>query len=114
MHNIKQLNVYSKARENLRAIRKLGIPLNKFGDVKNQIERAAISVVSNIAEGAGSNSPKQCLRFFSYARASNNEIQAQLDILCDIGMINDSHPLIDHNAHLGAMLTRLMRRVESG
>lgn len=109
MHNLKRLKVYSKARENLCAIRALPITDRTFGDIKNQIERAAISVVSNIAEGAGSSSPKQCRRFFGYAKASNNEVLSQLDILCDLGVMNDSHPLIDQSDHLGAMLARFIR-----
>lgn len=114
MHNIRQLSVYSKARENLREVCKLGIRANAFGDIKNQIERAAISVVSNIAEGAGSASPKQCLRFFGYAKASTNEVKAQLDILCDLGFIPFNHPIIDSYDHLGAMLYRLMGSIRSG
>lgn len=52
MHSLNNLTVYTKARENLRGVNALRITQCSFGDIKNQIERAAISVVSNIAEGA--------------------------------------------------------------
>ncbi len=108
MHNINNLRIYQKARENLRAIHQLRQRGRNFGDLANQLERSAISVVSNIAEGAAQDSDKQCLRFMGYARASNTELQSQLALLSDIGKMTEDHPLHDHISHLGAMISAFM------
>jgi four helix bundle protein len=57
-----------------------------FGLV-SQMRRAAVSVVSNIAEGAGRNSPKEFIRFLSYAQASSTELETQLLLSTQVGLI---------------------------
>ena len=46
--------------------------------LRDQIRRAAISVMSNIAEGFGSGSGAEFIRFLGYARRSVSEMQSQL------------------------------------
>ncbi len=111
MHNINNLRIYQKARENLRSIHQLCSKAQHFGDLRNQLERSAISVVSNIAEGTAQDSNKQCLRFLGYARASNTELQSQIALLSDIGKLNTEHPLHDQIGHLGAMLSAFMAQL---
>lgn len=107
MHNLSQLKVYTLAREILHDIHQLSIP--EFGDLRNQIQRATISIVSNIAEGAGSNSDKQFIKFLGYAKASNNEVLAQFNILKDIRKIGEKHKIFKQLDILGAMLYRLIQ-----
>jgi len=51
--------------------------------LKDQIRRAAISVMSNIAEGFGRESNQDFMRFLSISKASANEVQSQLYIALD-------------------------------
>ncbi len=51
--------------------------------LKNQIQRAAVSVMSNIAEGFGRDSNRDFIRFLSIAKASANEVQSQLYVALD-------------------------------
>ena len=51
----------------------------KFGLI-SQINRAAVSIPSNIAEGAGRNSDKEFIQFLSIAQASSFELETQLII----------------------------------
>lgn len=51
------------------------------GDVKEQLDRAATSIVLNIAEGNGKFLPKDRCRFFDIARGSALECAAGLDVL---------------------------------
>ncbi len=49
--------------------------------VRDQIDRAAGSVVANIAEGAAEFAPKEKARFYRMARRSAIEVAAWLDII---------------------------------
>ena len=56
----------------------------------NQIRRASISILSNLAEGVGRNSVKDSLQFFYISRGSLYEVEAQLLIACDLGYISEN------------------------
>ncbi|GAX62961.1 S23 ribosomal protein [Candidatus Scalindua japonica] len=53
-----------------------------FG-LKDQICRASVSVMSNIAEGFDSGSRAEFARFLSYAQRSCSEVQSQLYVALD-------------------------------
>jgi len=59
----------------------------KYG-LSNQIQRAAVSVVSNIAEGVSRFSLKEQLRFIEIAYGSLTEVYCQLMIAMDLNYIN--------------------------
>ena len=109
MHNIDKLKVFQTARENLRAISNLKCRI--FGDLQNQMQRAAISVVSNIAEGAGSGTDKQFIRYLNIARGSNNEFCAHIKILMDITGDGTLYELEKSIQIVGKMLTKFIQRL---
>src|SRR5580658_6819583 len=53
----------------------------RIGEVKDQLDRASISIPLNIAEGNGKYGPKDRCRFFDIAHGSALECAAGLDIL---------------------------------
>jgi four helix bundle protein len=53
-------------------------PKHEVYGLTQQIRRAAVSVPSNIAEGKGHYSDKECVRFLFHARGSLQEVQTQL------------------------------------
>nr|WP_297306892.1 four helix bundle protein [uncultured Flavobacterium sp.] len=61
----------------------------QFG-ITNQIRRAAVSVPSNIAEGAGRRSDKEFLQFLYIALGSVQEIDTQLLISLNLEFISKS------------------------
>ena len=111
MHDINKLRVFKQARINLKEIMLLLKDIRSFGDIRNQMQRSAISVVSNIAEGAGSDSNKQFIRFLNIARSSNNECNAQLLILADLGEIDDEEGIIKQVEIVGKMLTKFIQHL---
>jgi four helix bundle protein len=58
--------------------------------LKDQICRAAGSVMHNIAEGFDSGSDAEFLRFLGYARRSTSEVQSQLYTALDLNYISDT------------------------
>jgi len=58
-----------------------------FG-LKNQMQRAAVSVMSNIAEGFESASQAQFIKYLNYAKASAGEVRSQLYVARDLNYIS--------------------------
>ena len=58
-----------------------------FG-LRDRIQRAAVSVTSNIAEGFERRSPAEFARFLLIARGSAGEVRSQLYAALDLGYIN--------------------------
>jgi len=59
-----------------------------FG-LKDQIRRAAVAVMSNIAEGFESATQAQFIRYLGLAKASAGEVSSQLYVALDIHYLND-------------------------
>ena len=59
-----------------------------FG-LKDQIQRAAVSVMANIAEGFDCESKVEFARFLGFARRSAVEVQSLLYVALDAGYVTD-------------------------
>lgn len=59
-------------------------PFAKDFGLKNQIQRASVSVMSNIAEGFESRTQAQFLEYLGHAKASAGEVRCQLYIAVDL------------------------------
>lgn len=83
--------VYKDAKELLREVIKITskLPANLKYEFGNQLVRAALSIILNIAEGSGKNSDKELNRFFDIATGSVNETLAGLDVLKDNRIISE-------------------------
>ena len=60
-----------------------------FG-LKDQIQRAAVSICSNIAEGYARRGNKELIKFLWIARGSTAEVCSQLYHAKDLGYVNES------------------------
>ena len=78
--------------------------------LRDQMQRAAVSVPSNIAEGA-ERGGKDFGRFLRVARGSAAELRTQLYIAKKIGIMQDDRlsPLISELREISKMLTGLAR-----
>src|SRR5687768_10975911 len=74
-----------KARELIKRIYKISRTTSFARDygLKDQIRRASVSIMSNIAEGFESRTDIQFINFLGMARASAGEVRAQLYIASD-------------------------------
>jgi four helix bundle protein len=80
-----------------------------FG-LKDQIRRAAVSVVSNIAEGDELDTDKQAVKFFYQSKGSSAEVLTQAVIALEIGYLgkeNFDH-IEDECQAISSMLSRLI------
>ncbi len=96
MRDFRKLNVWIQAVEIVTKIYQLSSSLpdtEKYG-LKSQIQRAAVSIPSNIAEGASRNSEVEFKRFLEIAIGSSFELETQLIIIKNLTMI-DSGALQD-------------------
>lgn len=83
----------------------------------SQMRRAALSVSSNIAEGFGRSSMADKLHFYVMARGSLTELQNQIILLSDVGLIKDneykellSQAQITHKLIVGLIKTTQKRQ----
>jgi len=65
-------------------------PKEEIYALTGQMRRAAVSIPSNIAEGAGRTGRKEFLQFLSIARGSLCELETQLILAKNLGYISDT------------------------
>ncbi|WP_164111220.1 MULTISPECIES: four helix bundle protein [Sphingobacterium] len=90
-YQYKELKLWQKAIELVSDIYRITGFLSdkeRFGLI-SQINRAAISISSNIAEGSGRNSNKEFVHFLAIAYASTYEVETQLIISRNLGYLLD-------------------------
>jgi four helix bundle protein len=77
MHNFKELIVWQKSRTLVQETYLITttLPVNEQFGLSSQMRRAACSIPSNIAEGAGSGSDKDFTRFLDIANGSSFELK---------------------------------------
>jgi four helix bundle protein len=91
MHNFKELKVWQKSRSLVKDVYMLTriFPDEEKFVLTSQIRRSAISVPSNIAEGAGRGTDKDFAKFLSIALGSAYELEAQIILSLDLGYISE-------------------------
>ena len=90
MHDYRQLTVYDMAIEITGETYRLTKTLprsERFGLVQ-QMNRASVSIASNIAEGAGRGDSRDFARFLRIARGSACELEAQATLAASVGLVD--------------------------
>jgi len=85
----------------------------RFG-LTSQIQRAAVSIPSNIAEGQGRLATKEFRQFLGIARGSLKELETQLLISIDLGYTSQEQAgaCIGLTNEVGRMLNALIKALE--
>ena len=86
------LNVWQDARQLVGAIYSASKQraLNQDFGLREQIRRAAVSTMSNIAEGFERGSRKEFIQFLNIAKGSNGEVRSQLHIALDRKYVSET------------------------
>lgn len=87
----KDLDVWKKAMSFVTELYKITatFPKDERYGLTSQMRRAAVSIPSNISEGAARQSNKEFIQFLYIALGSNVEIETQLNIARNLNFIND-------------------------
>ncbi|WP_185213961.1 four helix bundle protein [Sphingobacterium mizutaii] len=90
VHNLKEIKVWHKSIE---LCTEIYIALENFPKeekygLTSQIKRSAVSIASNIAEGAGRNFDKEFIQFLGIANGSCFELLTQLLIAVNLGLLD--------------------------
>ena len=115
MKDFRSLKVWEKAHALTLAIYKVteGFPKQEIYALTNQIQRAAVSIPANIAEGCGKDSDAELKRYFSIAMGSAGELEYLLLLAHDLGYLQENNyqsmqnDLVETRKMLNAFIQKL-------
>ena len=110
MKDFRTLKVWEKAHTLTLAIYKATekFPKHELYALTNQIQRAAVSVPTNIAEGCGKDSDAELKRYFVIAMGSSSELEYLLLLARDLKYLpEDRHQILNRD------LTEVRRMLNS-
>jgi len=86
-------------------------PKAELYGLSSQLQRAAVSIPANIAEGHGGSHTKEYLHHLSMAYGSLMEVETHLQIAARLDYLDSSslQPLLDRTAEIGRMLNGLIQ-----
>ncbi|WP_295652391.1 four helix bundle protein [uncultured Mucilaginibacter sp.] len=91
MHNIKELKIWNKSIDLAVKVYKIsaGFPSDERFGLVSQTRRSAVSIPSNISEGAGRNTKGEFKQFLGIANGSSYELQTQMVIANRLGFVDN-------------------------
>ncbi|MEN8041109.1 MAG: four helix bundle protein [Actinomycetota bacterium] len=92
-----------------------GLPRSERWGLQHQMNRSAVSIMSNIAEGSGRGDQGDFARFLRIARGSARELEAQVELCTHLGFVawTDTELLRDRLDHVQRSLTSLEQSIQS-
>ncbi len=116
VERFEKLIAWQKSRELTQAIYAVtnnGAFSKDFG-LRDQIRRASVSIMSNIAEGFGRGSMNEFHQFLVVSKASCAEVQSQLYVALDVGYVDEItfKKLHDKANEVGRIISALRTSVD--
>ena len=113
LERFEDIDAWKMARELTKAVYQItgtGQFARDFG-LRDQIRRAVVSIMSNIAEGFERGGNKEFLQFLSLAKGSCGEVRAQLYIALDQLHISDAQfqELVEQTITVSRLIAGLMK-----
>ena len=109
--NYKNLDVWKTSMELVKEVYNISsmFPKDERFALKDQINRAVVSVPSNIAEGKGRQSKDEFKQFLFIAKGSLYEVDTQLNIAIELGYIDyeQAKQAFELITRIDKMLTKL-------
>ncbi|MDE5450074.1 four helix bundle protein [Elizabethkingia meningoseptica] len=90
-HRLHDLQIWQKSILLVKEVYLLtgDLPTDEKYGLAAQIKRCAVSIPSNIAEGAGRNNSKEFYQFLGIAQGSSYELETQLILLVELNFIEE-------------------------
>jgi four helix bundle protein len=111
------LEIWQNARDLAISIYHATEPDSFKGDysLRDQLRRASVSIMANIAEGFDRNSRKEFINFLAYSVSSASEVKSHLYLVQALNFINPelSRNLIDNSTSLAQRITKLIKYLRS-
>ncbi|MEJ2196473.1 MAG: four helix bundle protein [Ignavibacteriaceae bacterium] len=97
--SFEEIDSWNAARELTKTVYNFTIKesFSKDFGLKDQIQRASVSIMSNIAEGFDSKTNKAFINFLNYSFRSASEVQSLLYVAFDLGYITNSEFELAYN-----------------
>lgn len=110
IEKFEDLNVWKQGMQLTTELYKELKDCKDFG-MKDQIQRSAVSIPSNIAEGFERNTNKDYIRFLYISKSSTAELRTQLYLCLRTGLIEEQkcNKLIEKTRKLSAMIYNLIK-----
>lgn len=89
-----------------------GLPAEEKYGLKSQIQRAAVSIPSNIAEGWGRGYDQNFIQFLNIASGSLAELETLLMLTNDLGYAQMEDEIMTLCSEIGKMLFSLKRSIK--
>lgn len=113
----KKLEAWKTAIEMVLFVYKLAdaFPSKEQYGLCTQVRRAAISIPSNIAEGAARQSKKEFTKFLHIAKGSLSELDTQFELAHLLGYLSPAewHAMNDKLTHVDRLLSGLIRHLRT-
>ena len=88
-------------------------PSQEMYGLTAQLRRAAVSVPSNLAEGAARTGRKEFAQFLSVAKGSLSELETQLLIAANLGYLDQKHAIFEQIEEVSRLLSGLHKNVSA-
>lgn len=114
--NHKDLNVWKESMDLVEDIYSTSkhFPKEEIYGLTSQMRRCAVSVPSNIAEGAGRKGAKEFARFLHISLGSLSELETQLEISIRLKYVPEeiqTEPIIEKIIYIRRMLSKLIKSI---
>ncbi|MBP7944763.1 MAG: four helix bundle protein [Verrucomicrobia bacterium] len=114
--SFEELHIYQRARDltnGVYALTRAGAFSRDFG-LADQIRRAAVSVMSNIAEGFERGTSTEFIQFLYIAKGSCGEVRAQLQVALDQGYLaaDQNAALVDLARRTSGMISNFIAHLQ--
>jgi len=110
--SFEDLLIWQKSRLLVADIYKLNIPTKEFS-FRDQIQRAVVSIMNNIAEGFERMGNKEFKKFLYIAKGSCGEVRSMLYLALDFNFIdkNDFNRLSNTTLEISKMISSLIKKM---
>ena len=117
MQDYRKVKIWKKAHELTLKVYSItqNFPKEELYGLRSQLRTSSSSIGMNVAEGCGRNGDKEFARFLHFSMGSANELEYQLLLSRDLGLIDPkSHFDLENKvAEVKKMLASLLRKLRA-